>query len=127
MTPESDSLSTMIVKRILTLSVLILFFGFTFNAYACLFPVYAVPSMGNGCSAAGEEPIRQFCDTFKTLGPQSISEPSHSSALQTAELLAPVQSTQVPDCLPGPPGRNLHCRINSPPPDVLSKTSVLRI
>ncbi len=116
MASESDSLSTMIVKRILTLSVLILFCDFTFNAYACLFPVYPAPSMGNGCSAPGEEPIRQFCDTFKTLGPQSISESSHSSALQTAEFLAPVQSTQSPDCLLGPHCRNLHCRINGPPP-----------
>jgi hypothetical protein len=41
----------MIAKGILTLSVLILFSAFTFNAYACLFPAYAVPSMGNGCSA----------------------------------------------------------------------------
>ncbi len=113
-------------KQILALSVLTLFFGLTFNAYACLVPVYAVNSMAKGCSAPEEEPVRQFCDTFKTLGPQSLLESSYFSTLQAVEWLGSIELTNLHECLFSPRG-DLHRPIGNSPPDVLTKTSVLRI
>lgn len=46
-----------------------LLFVLTFNAYACLLPLPS-PS-GMDCSSTTEEPVRQTCDAFLQLGPQS--------------------------------------------------------
>ena len=56
--------------------LVLLFLGLSFNAYACLVPLYGATAatMGNGCSDSQEQPVRQFCDTFKTLGVQSATE-----------------------------------------------------
>lgn len=46
-----------------------LLFVLTFNAYACLLPL---PSRsGMDCSSTTEGPVRQTCDAFLQLGPQS--------------------------------------------------------
>ena len=46
-----------------------LFFAFSFNAYACVVPIYGAMnvSQGSDCTTPGEEPVSQFCDGFKTL------------------------------------------------------------
>ncbi|HEU4683950.1 MAG TPA: hypothetical protein VFS39_05565 [Nitrospira sp.] len=41
----------------------------TFNAYACVLPLQSAPAVD--CSSADEQPLRQACDAFLTLGPQS--------------------------------------------------------
>ena len=40
----------------------------TFNAYACLLPLQP---QSMDCSSATEQPVRQTCDAFLQLGPQS--------------------------------------------------------
>ncbi len=57
-------------RAFLALLLLLLLLGFSFNAYACLVPLYggAGAAKGSDCSAPGEQSARQFCDTFKTLG-----------------------------------------------------------
>ncbi len=117
---------TMNAKQILTLFALTLFFGFSFNAHACLVPVYAVASMGNGCAEPEQEPVRQFCDTFKFLGPQSVSDFPHPSPFHTLDAfsatpLTPSFPHSVMLVLAG-----LHVPRNAPL-DVLSRTTVLRI
>lgn len=49
---------------------------FSFNAYACLLPLAGTTdaSMANGCSTPVEQPSRQLCDAFKTLGVESSSQ-----------------------------------------------------
>jgi hypothetical protein len=42
---------------------------FTFNAYACVLPLQTADAMD--CSSAAEQPVRQTCDAFLELGPQS--------------------------------------------------------
>jgi hypothetical protein len=42
----------------------------TFNAYACLLPLQ--PQSAVDCSSASEQPVRQTCDAFLQLGPQSF-------------------------------------------------------
>lgn len=62
-----------------------LLFVLTFNAYACLLPL---PSQsGIDCSSTTEEPVRQTCDAFLQLGPQSQTSfaqewPTHNVALE---------------------------------------------
>jgi len=66
-------------------TLIVLFFALSFNAYACLLPVNGATatSMGNGCSTPDEQPVFQFCDTFKTLGVQSADKLHLNSDYQT--------------------------------------------
>jgi hypothetical protein len=41
----------------------------TFNAYACVLPLQSESAID--CSSADEQPMRQTCDAFLNLGPQS--------------------------------------------------------
>ena len=41
----------------------------TFNAYACVLPLQSESVVD--CSSADEQPVRQTCDAFLNLGPQS--------------------------------------------------------
>ena len=56
------------MTRISTLLVLLLVV-LTFNAYACVLPLQ--PEAAMDCSSATEQPVRQTCDAFLELGPQS--------------------------------------------------------
>ena len=50
-------------------SLILLLLVFTFNAYACVLPL--PPESAMDCSSATEQPVRQTCDAFLRLGPQS--------------------------------------------------------
>jgi len=69
------------------------YFLLSFNAYACLVPLYGGVEVTNAsdCSMPKEEPARQQCDAFKTLGIQgvpSIDPISHLSQTATVALSA---------------------------------------
>jgi len=114
-------------RRVLILVLILLFFGLSFNAYACLVPLFDVTgsSMKNGCATPHEEPVRQFCDAFKLLCVHN------SSDLQT--------DFNCDAVCPGEPASvqllNVHATNHlaydhpehAPPRDVLLTTSVLRI
>jgi len=115
-------------RIVLAGTLILLFLGLSFNAYACLLPVngIATAAMGNGCSTPDEQPVRQFCDAFKTLGVQSAVElhptidcqtvcPEDTASLSPLLNLA-VHATRLSD----------H-PADGPPQDLLLKTSVLRI
>jgi hypothetical protein len=51
----------------------------TFNAYACVLPLQSESAID--CSSADEQPVRQTCDAFLNLGPQS--SPSLTQELPT--------------------------------------------
>jgi hypothetical protein len=61
------------VRRAVLSSVLIvLLLALSFNAYACLFPLFPVSSAGmEGCPDSAEQSARSGCDAFTTLGPLS--------------------------------------------------------
>ena len=72
-------------RAFVAVALLLLFFGFSFNAYACLIPLYGGASTGKGsdCSAPDEQSARQFCDAFKTLAvhtPPDLEPASDSPA-----------------------------------------------
>jgi hypothetical protein len=67
-------------QKLLALFLIGLFLSFSFNAYACLVPIYGgmKVSQGSDCTTPGEEPASQFCDGFKSLAVQSGSDISSS-------------------------------------------------
>ncbi len=113
---------------ILACTLIVLFLALSFNAYACLLPVNGVTAgaMGDGCSTPDEQPISQFCDTFKTLGVQAAAKLPLNSDYQalcpedTASLALLVILTSYNSRLFDHP-------VVSPPQDLLLKISVLRI
>ena len=115
-------------KRVLAGTLILLFLGLSFNAYACILPVNGVTdaAMGNGCSTPDEQPVSQFCDTFKTLGVQSADKLHLSSDYQTicsqdtASLALLVIHTSPSSCL-------FDHSTAGPSQDLLLKISVLRI
>jgi hypothetical protein len=113
---------------VLACTLVVLFFALSFNAYACLLPVngVTVTQMETGCSAPDEQPVSQFCETFKTLGVQSADKLHLNNDYQTlcsedtASLARLVIHTSPSSCLSDHP-------IVGPLQDLLLKISVLRI
>ena len=63
-------------RKCFALFLIGLFFFFSFNAYACLVPIYGgiEVAQGSDCTSPGEEPATQFCDGFKSLAIQSNTD-----------------------------------------------------
>ena len=69
--------------KLLALFLIGLFLAFSFNAYACVVPVYTdIPvTQESDCTMPGEEPVTQFCDGFKSLAIQAgLDTPSTGQA-----------------------------------------------
>ena len=106
-----------------------LFLAFSFNAYACVVPVYAnMPvTQVTDCTMPGEEPVTQFCDGFKSLAVQSsLDTPSNS---QVHAPFIGEMALLLPDLVPSstniifPPGTGQV----AVPKDLLLLISVFRI
>lgn len=65
-------------RSFLAVTIVVFLLAFSFNAYACVLPLSGTSdaSMANGCSTPIEQPARQLCDAFKTLGVDSSSQSS---------------------------------------------------
>ena len=114
--------------KLLALFLIGLFLSFSFNAYACLVPIYGgmKVSQGSDCTTPGEEPASQFCDGFKSLAVQS------SSDIPSGGLLHFFLSGNVPSLLPTPVTNRqfflFPTKEHLPPPeDILLIISVFRI
>lgn len=108
-------------------TLILLFLGLSFNAYACLVPLYgaANATMGSDCSSPEEQSARQFCDAFKTLGVQASPELHPVLDYQT---LCPEDTTSLSLLFSlTAQGRAHDHPADSPPQDVLLKTAVLRL
>lgn len=109
-------------------ALVLLFLGLSFNAYACLIPLAVITdaAMGGGCSDPQDQPARQFCDAFKTLGVQQAVELDPAIDCQTFCS----EDTVSLSFLFSLPNRGIlaHDRhANGSPQDLLVKTAVLRI
>ncbi len=115
-------------RSVLAGTLIVLFFALSFNAYACLLPVIGVTAgaMGNGCSTPDEQPVYQFCDTFKTLGVQSVDKLHLSSDCQ-AICSEDTESLALLGLHTFPSSRLSDHPTVAPPQDLLLKISVLRI
>ena len=119
--------STMIAKGWTATALVFIYFLLSFNAYACLVPLYGGQAdQYSDCSMPQEQPAQQYCDDFKSLAIQSVSSP---------QLQGDVVAFQAADVGFSPPvqeslsSRNLFTR-GGPPPfaqDPLALTSVLRL
>jgi hypothetical protein len=109
-------------------TLIVLFFALSFNAYSCLLPVndFTAGAMGDGCSTSDEQPIYQFCDTFKTLGVQSADRLHLYSDCQA---LCPEDTASLAllAVLTSSGNRVSDLPMAGPPQDLLLKISVLRI
>ena len=109
-------------------ALVVLLFTVSFNAYACLLPVNGVTAaaMGNGCSTPDEQPVKQYCDAFKTLGVQSADRLPLNSDCQA---LRPEDTASLAlfDTLTSHSSRLSDHSTVSPSQDLLLKISVLRI
>ena len=116
-------------RSFLAVTIVVFLLAFSFNAYACLLPLSGTTgaSMANGCSTPEEQPVRQLCDAFKTLGVESSSQSSslHMAHHWSADHILPALPTV---------GRKFECisrscpslESSSPPHQSLAST-VLRI
>ncbi|MGH7228232.1 MAG: hypothetical protein ACREIH_03365 [Nitrospiraceae bacterium] len=115
-------------RLLLAGTLVLLFLGLSFNAYACLVPLYGAADamMGSDCSSPEEQPARQFCDAFKTLGVQSITELQQAIDCQ---LFCPedIAWSSLLFQLAAHSNRLSEHPGDGPPQDILLKTAVLRI
>ena len=79
---------------ILVIGLILLLQAFSFNAYACLFPLGAAGSTMPDCPSSPAKPSQQVCDAFKTIAVNAAGEyPStidkESLCTQGSESLAP--------------------------------------
>lgn len=117
------------LRSFLAATIVVFLLAFSFNAYACLLPLSGTTdaSMANGCSAPVEQPSRQLCDAFKTLGVESSSQSSsllmdHHWSADHALVALPAVSHQFERI--SHPSQSLES--SSPPHQSLAST-VLRI
>ena len=117
----------MIAKGLTATGLMVIYSLLSFNAYACLVPLYGGQAdQYSDCSMPQERAAQQYCDDFKSLAVQSVSSlqpQGHVVALQAADVgfSPPVQEWLS--------SRNLFTRGGHPPfaQDPLALTSVLRI
>lgn len=115
-------------RTALAVTLVLLFLGLSFNAYACLLPLNgaSASSMGNGCPSQEKQPVRQFCDTFTTLDVQTSPQADPASNYQTlchedtASLFHLLSLSASSSCA-------YDCSVDADPKDLLVKTSVLRL
>ncbi len=115
-------------QKLLALFLISLFLAFSFNAYACLVPIYGgmQVSQGSDCTSPGEEPASQFCDGFKSLAVQSGPDSSSS------DLSNLVLAGHNPSLVPVPVTTSQFLPVSArgylpPPEDILVLISVFRI
>src|SRR2546422_11334054 len=108
--------------------LVLLFLGLSFNAYACLVPLYGAvdATMGSGCSSPEEQTARQFCDAFKTLAVQAGAE--HQPAID-CQTLCPEDTASLSFLfrLTNEGDRGYDHPANCPPQDILLKASVIGV
>lgn len=103
------------------------YFLLSFNAYACLIPLYGGVQVAKGsdCAMPDEQPARQQCDAFKALCVQTAP-----SALQPVDFLAHAVAVEPLGFQLFLSPQHLSPKLwNKPPPteDILALTSVLRL
>lgn len=116
------------IARSLSILLVALLFGLTFNAYACLIPLYSAGSASMDCGSPSDQPAREYCDVFKTF---SVEHADHDfSWLDTKSM--PLEET-ISVSLMGPSDCMARSRrsesesLGPPVEEVLAKLVVLRL
>ena len=122
-----DSLWAM-KRSYLAVSLAIVYLALSFNAYACLLPLYGgmEVAQGSDCAMPKEPPVRDACDAFKTIGVQGLSSAQplvdcHSQVVVGEQVAVPILAS----------GLSRQYALSASLPfldrDPLSLTSILRI
>ncbi len=116
------------IRSLLAVTLALLFLGLSFNAYACLLPLNgaSASAMANGCPSQEEQPARQFCDAFTTLGVQASPQADPASNYQTV-CHEDTASLFHLLSLSASSSRVYDRSTDAVPQDLLVKTSVLRL
>ena len=122
-------LSSYHFRSFLAVTIMVFLLAFSFNAYACLLPLSGTTdvSMANGCSTPVEQPVRQLCDAFKTLGVESSPQSTslHMDHHWSADHILPALPTV--SCLFERISPLHHYLESSSPPHQSLASTVLRI
>lgn len=116
------------IARILSISLVLFLFGLTFNAYACLIPLYSAASTPMDCGSPSDQPAREYCDVFKTFSVEHADHDFSWLDTQSTTVGEPISvSLMCPtDCM-------AHSRLSEseslgpPVEEVLAKLVVLRL
>jgi len=118
-------------RKSMAVALVLLFFVLSFNAYACLVPLNGASPAGmqNGCPDAQDQPVRQICDSFKTLGIQAPPTSSQSTHVVHVPADSAVVIVSTPLSFQINFGHNpwQYTAIDNPPRETSSETVVLRI
>ena len=113
-------------RRILSIVLVLLLQGFSFNAYACLLSTTTTPPSADmrDCPDSQNQSPRQVCDTFKTMGAPTSPElnPAFSQALCAEAVTTLTPTAQFPSLI-----RTLADHPAVPPQEILVDTIVLRL
>src|SRR2546427_12429360 len=114
--------------QLIAVALAVVYFLLALNAYACLLPMAVVAVMEKGSDGAKpqEQPARQQCDAFKTLGVQTVPPFQPVPDTHAQGLAHDVTSTSILQ-----PIASLHRTVFDGPPliriDILDLTSFLRL
>lgn len=116
------------IARIFSISLVALLFGMTFNAYACLIPLYSAASTPMDCGSASDQPIREYCDVFKIFSVEHADHDLSWLDTQSTSLRETISvSLMCPsDCM-ALSRRSESERVGPPVEEILAKLVVLRL
>jgi hypothetical protein len=112
----------------IAVTLAVLYVLLSFNAYACLLPMSggAMMEQGSDCAKPQEQPARQLCDAFKTLGVQTVPPSQPVPDTHAQGWAHDLTSTLILQHI-----ASLHRSVFNGPPliriDILDLTSLLRI
>ena len=113
---------------LIAVALVVIYFLLSFNAYACLLPLYGNVQVAKGpdCAMPQEQPVRDNCDAFKTIGVQMLS-----SVQQLPDFHFQGAADELVSILILASVLSRHYDRSGQPPflerDLLSLTSILRI
>lgn len=116
------------IERSLSISLVALLFGLTFNAYACLVPLYSAGQTPMGCESSPDQPVREHCDVFKAFSVEHADHDISWLDIQSMPLEETISvSLMYPsDCM-ALSRRSESESLGPPVEEVLAKLVVLRL
>ena len=116
------------ITRILSISLIALLFGLTFNAYACLVPLYSAGQTPMGCESSPDQPVREHCDIFKAFSVEHADHDLSWLDTQSTSLEETISvSLMCPsDCM-ARSRRSESENLGPPVEEVLAKLVILRL
>ena len=116
--------------KISRLALVILHLAIVFNAYACLVPLAPEAfAMAGTCSDGDEQPGREFCDNFRTVGPPYHNSSPSDPSVHPVSMLDGLRAAGQSDVLPLHAAFNDYywSRSSTTQADRLLSTTILRI